>query len=57
MLRSITVKKEIYTGETTQICVCLLIRQPMLLSKSADTSHDIFNPVKYFFLIHNNSIN
>lgn len=52
MLGSIAVKKEIYACETAQICVCLHVGELMPLGKSSDTCHNIFNSIKYFFLVH-----
>lgn len=49
---SIAVEKEIYACETAQICVGLHIGEIISLSESSDTSHYIFNPIKYFFLVH-----
>ncbi len=52
MLGSIAVEKEIYAGETAQICISLHVRELIPLGESSDTSHYIFNSVKYFFLVH-----
>lgn len=52
MLGSIAVKKEIYTGETAQICVSLHVGELIPLGESSDTSHNIFNFIKYFVLVH-----
>ena len=52
MLGSIAVEKEIYAGETAQICVGLHVGELIPLGESSDTSHYIFNFIKYFFLIH-----
>ena len=52
MFGCIAIKKEIYARETAQICVCLHIGELMPLGESSDTSHHIFNSIKYFFLVH-----
>lgn len=53
MLGNIAVEKEIYAGETAQICVSLHVGELKTLCESSDTSNNIFNSIKYFFLIHN----
>ena len=52
MFGRIAIKKEIYACETALICVGLHIGELMPLGESSDTSHHIFNSVKYFFLVH-----
>lgn len=52
MLGSIAVKKEIYASETAQICVGLYVGELKTLGESSYTSNDIFNSIKYFFLVH-----
>ena len=52
MLGSIAIEKEIYACETAQICVGLHVGEVISLGESSDTSHYIFNSIKYFFLVH-----
>ena len=52
MLGGIAVEKEIYACETAQICVGLHVGEVISLGESSDTSHYIFNSIKYFFLVH-----
>lgn len=52
MFGSITVEKEIYACKTAQVCVSLHVGDVIPLCKSSDTSHYIFNSIKYFFLLH-----
>lgn len=52
MLSGIAVEKEIYAGKPAQICIGLHVGKLMPLGESSDTSHHIFNSIKYFFLVH-----
>ena len=52
MFGGIAIKKEIYAGETAQICVGLHVGEVKSLCESSDTCHHIFNSIKYFFLVH-----
>lgn len=52
MFGSIAVEKEINACETAQICVCLHVRELIPLCESSDTSHNVFNSIKNYSLIH-----
>ena len=52
MLGGIAVEKEIYAGKPAQVCVGLHIGELIPLGESSNTSHYIFNSIKYFFLVH-----